>query len=77
VYDKNAVDSRQIEADLAKARKSTKAIPDYAFDCHTMQGKRAGRTKEQFFVEEHDALSPRVPGLFDQDLEGVRKEVES
>jgi replication-associated recombination protein RarA len=75
VYDKNAVDSQQVEADLAEARKATESIPEYAFDCHTMQGKRAGRTKAEFFVEEHDALAPRVPGLFDQDLEDLRKEV--
>jgi len=75
VYDKNAVDPRQVEADLDEARKSQEAIPDYAFDCHTMQGKRAGKTKTEFFIEEHDALCPRVPGLFDQDLENLRKEV--
>ena len=73
VYDKNAVDPRQVEADLEEAREAQEAIPDYAFDCHTMQGKRAGKTKTEFFIEEHDALCPRVPGLFDQDLENLRK----
>jgi replication-associated recombination protein RarA len=75
VYDKSAVDPQQVEADLAEARQTVEAVPDYAFDCHTMRGKRAGKTKQEFFVEEHDALAPRVPGLFDQELEGLRKEV--
>jgi hypothetical protein len=38
---------------------------DYAFDCHTRSGKRAGATKAQFFSAEHAALRPFQPGLFD------------
>ena len=41
-------------------------IPEYAFDCHTLKGKRKGKTKEDFFIEEFDALKPRQPGLFDE-----------
>ena len=38
----------------------------YDFDCHTLKGKRKGKTKEDFFIEEFDALKPRQPGLFDE-----------
>ena len=76
LYDPGKVDAKVLEAELAEARAHPEKIPNYAFDCHTMQGKHAGKTREQFFVEEHDALAPRMPGLFDQDLEDPRKEVE-
>jgi replication-associated recombination protein RarA len=32
-------------------------IPEYVYDVHTRRGKRTGRTKAQFFVDEHEALS--------------------
>ena len=44
-------------------------IPYYAFDCHTLKGKRKGKTKADFFREEQRALEPFQPGLFD-DLAG-------
>ena len=75
VYDPDKVDAKVLEAELSEAREHPEAIPDYAYDCHTMQGKREGRTKAEFFVQEQDALAPRIPGLFDQDLENLRKEV--
>jgi hypothetical protein len=40
--------------------------PDYALDCHTLKGKRAGKTKADFFHEEQRALRPWQPGLFDE-----------
>lgn len=40
-------------------------VPDYAFDCHTLKGKRKGRTKADFFREQQRALNPGQPGLFD------------
>lgn len=73
VYDAKAIDEVALEAALDEARANPEPIPEYAFDCHTGTGKRAGKTKTQFFVEEHDALSPRAPGLFDDDLEAVRR----
>ena len=38
---------------------------DYAFDCHTLKGKRKGKTKTDFFRDEQRALKPFQPGLFD------------
>ena len=35
-------------------------MPGYAFDCHTLKGKRAGRTKEDFFRDEQAALEPKT-----------------
>ena len=40
-------------------------IPDYAYDCHTPQGRKMGKTKAEFFKAEQDALDPFIPGLFD------------
>jgi len=57
------IDADKLAADLLKAGKEK--IPDYAFDCHTLKGKRAGKTKADFFREEQKALKPWQPGLFD------------
>lgn len=73
VYDRNrGVSDETIERELADARASKIPIPDYAFDVHTSEGKRRGKTKADFFVDEHRALKPRVPGLFDDDVESIR-----
>jgi hypothetical protein len=40
--------------------------PDYAFDCDTLGGKRAGKTKADIFGEEQRALKSFQPGLFDE-----------
>lgn len=73
VYDPEAIDESRLERELAEARKTAEPIPDYAFDCHTSTGKRQGKTKRDFFIEEHDALKPRAAGLFDDDLEALRR----
>lgn len=73
IYDAKGVDDPTLEADLVAARDSIEPIPDYALDVHTMAGKRAGKTKKQFFIEEFDALSPRQSGLFDADVEKLKQ----
>ena len=65
VYDARAVPDAELEADLAAARDEVVPIPEYALDCHTRQGKVAGKTKTDFFRDEHQALQPFIPGLFD------------
>ena len=68
VYDALAgIDLETLAADLLAADREP--IPDYAFDCHTLKGKRQGKTKADFFREEQRALEPFQPGLFD-DLAG-------
>jgi hypothetical protein len=69
VYDALAgIDVDQLAADLLAAGREE--IPDYAFDCHTLKGKRKGKTKTDFFREEQRALKPFQPGLFDDLPEG-------
>jgi len=65
VYDqKIGVDDKILAADLRRAPKYT-PIPGYAYDCHTIKGKKMGKTKADFFREEQQALNPFIPGLFD------------
>jgi hypothetical protein len=72
IYDPKSIPDEQLEADLERAREATGAIPDYACDCHTAKGRKAGKTKQEFFAEEYQALAPRQPGPFDGDIEGGR-----
>lgn len=76
VYDPKAVDDAELERQLDEARNAPEdlPIPEYAYDVHTSIGKKAGKTKAQFFREEQAALDPRVPGLFDEDLERMKDE---
>ena len=41
-------------------------VPDYVYDVHTYRGKKAGKTRLQFFQEENEALEPRQMNLFDE-----------
>ena len=69
VYDRQLPADAEIEAALDEARSGPPPdIPDYAFDVHTRKGRTRGATREQFFRDEHDALTPRLPGLFDDVL---------
>lgn len=45
-------------------------VPDYVYDCHTIEGKKRGKTKEDFFREEDAALKFRQLSFFD--LEGIK-----
>jgi replication-associated recombination protein RarA len=65
IYDKKQlVSDDEIEQQLEEVRALNLDIPNYAYDVHTMQGKRSGKTKEDFFIEEQAALSPAAPSLF-------------
>jgi len=66
LYDAQAVTDHELDRELTAARKNPEEIPEYAFDVHTQKGKKRGRTKEEFFADEHAALKPREPGLFDK-----------
>lgn len=70
VYDKKQVDAQAVLAAIDEARKEPLAIPDYAFDVHTAEGKRRGKTKLDFFVDEYRALKPKQEGLFDHLIPG-------
>ncbi len=45
-------------------------IPQYTYDCHTLKGKKMGKTKEDFFKEEYKALDKKAPSLFDDLFNG-------
>ena len=70
VYDQQAgLDPETLAEDLRNAG-SYVPIPDYAYDCHTKRGRMMGMSKADFFKAEQDALQPRLPGLFDDLIEG-------
>lgn len=72
VYDQKSIGDDVIEQDITEARKTRAVIPDEAFDCHTNLGRKKGKTKRDFFLNEHDGLQPKMPGLLDDELEKVR-----
>lgn len=64
VYDKiEGITEEQIDKELSEC--DGMEVPEYAFDCHTREGKRMGKTKADFFKSEQEALTPRQIGLFD------------
>ena len=65
VYDQQAgIEPETLTDELEQAGEYV-PIPDYAYDCHTPQGRKMGKTKGEFFRAEQDALNPFIPGLFD------------
>lgn len=42
-----------------------KDIPEWVFDCHTLKGKRNGKTEVDMGEDEQKALTPHQLGLFD------------
>jgi replication-associated recombination protein RarA len=72
VIDGLGITDDEIRADIAAANAAGEAdglpradVPWEAYDYHTAHGKKAGHTRERFIAEEHHALKPRMPGLFD------------
>ena len=65
VYDQQAGLDAQTLMDELVASSDYVPIPDYAYDCHTPQGRAMGKTKAEFFKAEQEALNPFIPGLFD------------
>ncbi len=66
VYDNRlSLSDQEISNWIDEATKYREPVPAYAFDCHTLPGKQAGKTKKNFFKEEQKALQPLQRGLFD------------
>lgn len=66
IYDKKALLSdEEIENLMDEVREEYMEVPNYVYDCHTIRGKKMGKTKKQFFVEEENALANRQMSLFD------------
>ena len=70
VYDQQAgLDENTLAEELRSSGEYVQ-IPDYAYDCHTREGKKRGKTKADFFKSEQAALEPFQPGLFDHLIDG-------
>lgn len=66
IYDhKITLTDDQIEGELETIRENREQVPEYVFDCHTMEGKRRGKTRAQFFKEEDEALKPKQMSMYD------------
>ena len=70
IYDKKInMSDNEIETFMTDVRDNPINIPTYSYDCHTIRGKKMGRTKADFFKEELEALQPRQAGIFDDLIE--------
>jgi replication-associated recombination protein RarA len=67
IYDKMDITEEEINQYIDELEDWEKKIevPEYAYDVHTMQGKRNGKTKEEFFKDEQEALNNKQIGIFD------------
>lgn len=66
IYDKKiSVSDEEIERIFDEIRKDNYQIPSYVYDCHTLKGKKMGKTKEDFFIEEEKSLANKQMSLFD------------
>lgn len=69
LYDLNHGIDKQINLEEFQELDGGK-IPKYVYDCHTLEGKRAGKTKEDFMREEEADLQYKQLSFFD--LEGIK-----
>lgn len=68
VYDRQwGLEDSEIDALFDEIRNEPMDIPEYVYDVHTRRGKRMGKTKADFFMEEEAALANKQPSLFDID----------
>ena len=66
IYDKKiGLTDEEIADAFKKIRKEKVEIPEYVFDCHTIKGKKRGKTKEDFFKEEQENLFNEQISIFD------------
>lgn len=66
IYDKKiGLTDEQIKEMFLSIRKEDVKIPNYVYDCHTLVGKRNGKTKKDFFVEEQENLANKQMSFFD------------
>jgi replication-associated recombination protein RarA len=67
VYDRKlGITDEEIDKWITEVRADENVeIPDYAYDCHTMEGKHRGKTKKDFFIDEHNALNPKQGDMFE------------
>ncbi len=73
MYDCRIPDDATVAQAIEEARADRVDVPEYAHDFHTPQGRKKGMTKDRFFIDEHEALNPRAPGTFDEDVEAFSR----
>lgn len=62
----DVLDPETIEhVDITTCDLGVEGIPDWVFDCHTLQGKRNGKTEVDMGEDEQAALTPHQISLFD------------
>jgi hypothetical protein len=68
------LDAAQLEAAITEAGENPENVelPEYTFDCHTSKGKKAGKSKDEFFQAEFATLQPKERGEFDHVVRGYR-----
>ena len=72
IYDKKYdISDQDLEKAFDEVRKENMKIPEYVYDCHTLKGKRAGKTKSDFFREEQNGLCNMQMSIFDFVNEGA------
>lgn len=60
------LDPSEIEhVDITKSKLGVEGIPDWVFDCHTLKGKRNGKTEVDMGEDEQAALTPLQLNFFD------------
>ena len=58
IYDKKyGVTDKEINDYFDEVRKEKIDMPEYVYDVHTLKGKKMGKTKKDFFIEEENSLA--------------------
>jgi len=65
IVDAHAISDEDLVLALEEAEQAPDPMPGWVFDVHTARGRKAGETRAEFFAREHEALTPRIGGLFD------------
>lgn len=69
IYDrKELISDSDIEKYFDEVRAEPMQIPEYVYDCHTLKGKKAGKTKTDFFKQEQKSLFNEEPSIFGEQL---------
>jgi hypothetical protein len=76
IYDrKYGISDEEITQYLVENRKNSISMPEYAMDVHTKKGKKAGKTKGDFILDEMHNLNPVQMSLFDDIAETYAKKL--
>ena len=69
IYDKRiGLDDDVINNYFDEVRKENIKMPEYVYDVHTIKGKKRGKTKRDFFIEEEKSLANKQMSIFDLEL---------